>query len=525
MKISKKDLRRIILENLFQENNRGIILESAVNLNRAWRAASKFKKNPDDEAREELERFRERLEDNKNAVPPTGPFRKDKGRALEAQALLDDIIALLDAKSGEAATVDLAPEPSPDASADGTDGDTPSQPSNEKPSGDLKIYKYGGKRGDDGYDYKVDQDSGCWMARKGSNGNWFSMKKYPENMWNLDQKFQEARTDEQKKKCQNRKPGSSGSTSNTTGKLGEIISGLVSGGMLDVATSSRLGPALANDNGEQVAFVGSSGFDMVHEDLGGGGTLEGVDSGYVIVQKEKSGQPGPDNKTLAAAVFYITSRGVKGFYVDENLKKIGTINDESFTTDDYNSKGSTAGLGIDATVIQKILNNLKRRKQSMISESKQLSEVRTHIRRAINEIMVGLTPITRIDNANDANSGEDTNTAIDKAELGFNTFDMQEWASIAGIDEKDLSEALDDDTGNSSMLGGSDSRFDNVVDIGDPNTDSTDEIPGMVVSAVSGDSAWDDGLEDEVEDLADQLLADRETQGVESLYDFSRFLV
>lgn len=178
------------------------------------------------------------------------------------------------------------------------------------------------------------------------------------------------------------------------------------------------------------------------------------------------------------------------------------------------------------TAIQEITSG--KSATNKLTESKHLSEARTHIHGVINEIMVGLTPIKRIDTQGDAKTamkGNNTNTAIDKAELGFNTFNMQEWASIAGIDEKDLSEALDDDTGNSSMLGGSDSRFDNVVDIGDPNTDSTDEIPGMVVSAVSGDSAWDDGLEDEVEDLADQLLADRETQGVESLYDFSRFLV
>ena len=75
-----------------------------------------------------------------------------------------------------------------------------------------------------------------------------------------------------------------------------------------------------------------------------------------------------------------------------------------------------------------------------LTESKQLSEVRTHIRRAINEIMVGLTPITRIDNANDANSGVDTPSAVVGADIGFNTFDMQEWASIAGITEDSLNE-------------------------------------------------------------------------------------
>ena len=359
MKISKKNLRKVILENLFQENNRGIILESAVNLNRAWRAASKFKKNPEDgEAREELERFKDRLEDNKNADPPTGPFRRDKGRAREAQALLDDIIALLDANPQTVDSVALSREIPPNLEADGvTDGGD-----DDTPPG---IYKY---EDDDPYEYRVNQQTGCWEAKK-PGGNWFSMKRYPDNMANLDTKFPNARTDEQREKCLNRRPIGSGSTSNTAGKLGETISGLVRGGMLGVTTSSRVADgALANDDGEQVAFVGSSGFDIVHEDLGGG-ALEGVDSGYVIVQKEKSGQPGPDNKTLAAAVFYITSSGVKGFYVNEDLKKIGTINDGSFTTSNFDPQGSPAGLGIDATVIKKILDNLKRFKQGMISES------------------------------------------------------------------------------------------------------------------------------------------------------------
>ena len=92
-----------------------------------------------------------------------------------------------------------------------------------------------------------------------------------------------------------------------------------------------------------------------------------------------------------------------------------------------------------------------------LTESKQLSEVRTHVRRAINEIMVGLTPITRIDNANDANSGVDTPSAVVGADIGFNTFDMQEWASIAGITEDSLNEEPEASTGDDTMLGGNDS--------------------------------------------------------------------
>jgi len=161
------------------------------------------------------------------------------------------------------------------------------------------------------------------------------------------------------------------------------------------------------------------------------------------------------------------------------------------------------------------------------TESKQLSEVRTHIRRAINEIMVGLTPITRIDNANDANSGVDTPSAVVGADIGFNTFNMQEWASIAGIVEEPLNEALSDDTGDDTMLGGNDSDFeDNLVPFPKPDYLSSD-MPGQdrmeptrqAVSDSRGDEDVFD-MEDEVEDLVAQLLADRDNEGVANLADY-----
>ena len=158
-----------------------------------------------------------------------------------------------------------------------------------------------------------------------------------------------------------------------------------------------------------------------------------------------------------------------------------------------------------------------------LTESKQLSEVRTHIRRAINEIMVGLTPITRIDNANDANSGVDTPSAVDRADIGFNTFNMQEWASIAGIEDEPLNEALSDDTGDDTILGGN-----NLVSFPKPDYLSSD-MPGqdrmeLTRQAVS-DSRGDDyviDMEDEIEDLVAQLLADREA-GVANLADYDDY--
>jgi hypothetical protein len=162
-------------------------------------------------------------------------------------------------------------------------------------------------------------------------------------------------------------------------------------------------------------------------------------------------------------------------------------------------------------------------KNNTLSDTDQLSEARAHVRGVISEIMVGLTPIRHMDTqvpAKKAYKGDDTDTAVDKAALGFNTFDMQEWASIAGIDEKYLNEDLEDDMGNSSMLGGGDAPFDNVVDIGDDEYDTADEIPGMEVSPVSGDSDWDDDLEDEVEDLADEYAFNQADPDVFDIRDF-----
>lgn len=389
MKISKKNLRKIILENILSEQeNRTGGGATRVRSDDREGLLTKIEKIVKDAAADTNDLVEAIIRVGKDFITFSGVIVKEGASEKEVKKAVRDAINEAEDieelrrklrrgrsykvtinRSGEVQAAETEAQ-SREASPAGADGDAAGGAGDDSPgvgtggSGDPKIYEY-----DSVYDYKVNQQTGCWMARKRPNGSWFSMKRYPENMWNLDQKFQNARTDKQKEKCPNRKPTGSGSTNNTAGKLGETISGLVSGDMLGVTTSSRVANgALANDDGEQVAFVGSSGFDMVHEDLGGG-ALEGVDSGYVIVQKEKSGQPGPDNKTLAAAVIYITSSGVKGFYVDENLKKIGSISDESFTTSDFNSQGSPAGLGIDATIIKKILNNLKRFKQIMISES------------------------------------------------------------------------------------------------------------------------------------------------------------
>lgn len=208
MKISKKDLRRIIIENVLGTST----LNEGVNLNKAWRAASNFKRSPQDaDARAELERFRQKLE--KHRADDDGPFRKDKGRAREAQALLDDIIALLEANPQTAESMPLTRQPPEDPEADGITGggdDTPTGDDDTPPG----IYKYD----NDEYEYRVNQQTGCWEAKK-PGGNWFSMKRYPDNMANLDRKFPNARSQALRDKCAaSSRPSSPRSSSSATGK-------------------------------------------------------------------------------------------------------------------------------------------------------------------------------------------------------------------------------------------------------------------------------------------------------------------
>ena len=90
-----------------------------------------------------------------------------------------------------------------------------------------------------------------------------------------------------------------------------------------------------------------------------------------------------------------------------------------------------------------------------------------------------------------------------------------------------IKEALSDDTGDDTMLGGNDSDFeDNLVPFPEPDYLSSD-MPGqdrmeLTRQAVS-DSRGDDyvfDMEDEVFDLVAQLLADRDNEGVANLADY-----
>jgi hypothetical protein len=241
---------------------------------------------------------------------------------------------------------------------------------------------------------------------------------------------------------------------------------------------------------------------------------------------------------------------------------------------DNNMKNENIRATIKELIKEIKQENRQERVGTTPSESKQLSEVRMHIRNAINEMMVGLTPITRMNTQRDANNakkGNNTNTGIDTADIGFNTFDMQEWASIAGIteefqrpkeemwgDEADLSttwakpdgiegtpvgnavlnkslrsnfeitaagwadlEKLARDAGVLKEHWEDDGYGSNVIDLRNPMSDESHEIPGMISSELPEPASWDThrgpgpvtgdiGHEDEVDNMG---------------YDFERFLV
>ena len=282
-------------------------------------------------------------------------------------------------------------------------------------------------------------------------------------------------------------------------------------------------------------------------------SLDGCERGTAKPGGEDANS-GDLEKDIAAMRSWRMSRNGTGFDADALGAAIGRITRKEW--DDSPVEADPGGYGDVEDAQEKLdtfLSELPEPPDPVAADPETISEARKHVRNAINEIMVGLTPIKRIDaqrKANKARKGNNTNTAVNKADIGFNTFDMQEWASIAGIDERHLSESVSDDTGNNSMLGGDDESFDNVVDIADRRFNSSDEIEGMEdeeednrhdsapyeAEGMISDMMTDiekrhlqfkankrgsdvDDMEAEVEDLADQLLADREDPNVVNLAD------
>jgi len=219
MKISKKDLRRIILENIISEQE-----------NRTGGGATRVRSDDREGLLTEIEKIvKDAAAANKDLVEAIIRVGKDfitfsgvivkKGAsekevkkavrdAINKSEGIEELRRQLRRGRSYKVTINRSGEVQAAETTDqGRAANAPAPEGEPSPAddNDPKIYEYG-----DGYDYKVNQQTGCWMARKRPNGNWFSMKRYPENMWNLEKKFPEARTDAQKSKCPNRKPGSSG---------------------------------------------------------------------------------------------------------------------------------------------------------------------------------------------------------------------------------------------------------------------------------------------------------------------------
>lgn len=158
MKISRKDLRRIILENL-SENRRPNLLKEGVNLNKAYRAGVAFKEDDENqEKKEKAQDYKEQLETAK--TDQDGPFRPGKPRAEKAQGVLNFLNRILAAN--DPATVSAPPPPGEDPAAD--DAPAGQEPSPEAPE-TSEWKKYGSETD---WEYKIQGASPnqIWITRK-----------------------------------------------------------------------------------------------------------------------------------------------------------------------------------------------------------------------------------------------------------------------------------------------------------------------------------------------------------------------
>jgi len=189
-----------------------------------------------------------------------------------------------------------------------------------------KTYTYEGETGKgDGYEYKVDKDSGCWLARKLPAGKFFSMKKYPKNMKNLDTKFPKARTDEQRAKCpsadknpslpKKKSPESSGPDITP---LGEIVLNI---------DGTKTTFKMAKDYFSADASSLTQLFEIKSLNNTGLPGKYGVANGkrfFIAYKMRSTKSPG---QVTAAALIAITADGMKAFFFDQDTKPAGTMNE------------------------------------------------------------------------------------------------------------------------------------------------------------------------------------------------------
>tara|TARA_R110000851_G_scaffold32097_2_gene86348 strand:- start:151 stop:1272 length:1122 start_codon:yes stop_codon:yes gene_type:complete len=204
MKISKRDLKRLILENMFEADS--TVVATGANKSKAGDTAADASV-----VRNDIKAAVKKVVDKivgpgalnitinigktmltLRKAPGIDPDTKKEIR----QALKDDAGLTAQRKNLKvlrAVKVNYDKEADEEAVLAAEDVKDVEQ-KQQDPEG---IYSYD----NDGYEYKVDSQSGCWFARKKSGGKWFSMRKYPDNMKKLDDRYPDARTTEQKAKC------------------------------------------------------------------------------------------------------------------------------------------------------------------------------------------------------------------------------------------------------------------------------------------------------------------------------------
>lgn len=357
MKISKKDLRRIIFENIALEE------ESQATARGAKKAKVDGDPSPGDALRSDSEKMIISILDpiieekklfsynvqvklgQKSVVVNQGSGRtNEKDLSLkQVREINKDIKKALKAHDKENASIrdirnqlkvgrrvkinykytkgsepDVAVAEEPDVQAQS--GQTPEAPPVDK------TYTYEGKNGkSDGYEYKVDKDSGCWLARKLPAGEFFSMKKYPKNMKNLDTRFPKARTDEQREKCpsadknpslpKKKSPESSGPDITP---LGEIVLNI---------DGTKTTFKMAKDYFSADASSLTQLFEIKSLNNTGLPGKYGVANGkrfFIAYKMRSTKSPG---QVTAAALIAITADGMKAFFFDQDAKPAGTMNE------------------------------------------------------------------------------------------------------------------------------------------------------------------------------------------------------
>ena len=361
MKISRNELRRMILETLLREQDDG-------GVEGAGAGARKTRYDNEDESnalKSSIEAVVKRIvkdtagEKSFNGVIRVGKMRTEVTRA-EPEELGQKIERALEAdkdlkaykgslKVGRAfkITVNKEKNVEPNANAEEVKPDeTRKVPDEYEPTSDK-----------DPYIYRVNKDTGCWETKqKDSKGAWISLRNNAKATDVLDSKYPGARTAKDKAKCKPSasKKGAPAQGSRGTNSLTKAVNTAIDNSILSVTTTSQV-PALSSETGINVAF-NVSDLEML------GGTL-GLylpdQPGYMIIKKQKSGPGGPDNLIVGAAVLQVKENGTDVLYLGPNKETKGNQTYGDIKLRDFEGAESTWGANLIAPdMLQKIVNYL-----------------------------------------------------------------------------------------------------------------------------------------------------------------------